>query len=204
MNELLIWMEGVSRPVLYLALGAGAAVENVVPAIPADTFVALGGLLSALGALNARTVFFVTWACNVVSALVIYRLSYLHGRGFFDKGVGRHFLRPHQMERMQHFYDRWGTPAIFFTRFLPGVRSIVPVFAGVTLQGWLPVTVPLAIASAIWYGALVGLGRWAGQNLDLLSALLGRLNSTLGVAAVVLTVLVALWWWRSRRPPPLP
>jgi membrane protein DedA with SNARE-associated domain len=201
MSELLAWMEGISRPVLYLALGAGAAIENLVPAVPADTFVALGGLLSALGTVSARNVFLVTWACNVVSALVVYRLSYRHGRGFFDEGLGRHLLRPHQMERMQNFYDRWGTPAIFFTRFLPGVRSIVPVFAGVTLQGWLPVAAPIAVASAIWYGALVWLGAWAGSNLGLLTGLLGRLNSALGIAALVVTLLAVLWWWRSRRPP---
>lgn len=201
MSEFLAWMEGLSRPVLYLALGVGAALENVVPAVPADTFVALGGLLSSIGALDARTVFLVTWSCNVVSALVVYRLSYRHGRGFFDEGRGRHLLRPHQMARMERFYDRWGTPAIFFTRFLPGVRSIVPVFAGVTLQGWIPVALPVVAASAIWYGALVWLGAWAGENLPLLGSLLDRLNSALGLAALLVVGGAVLWWWRSRHPP---
>lgn len=201
MSEFLAWMEGLSRPVLYLALGVGAALENVLPAVPADTFVALGGLLSSIGALDARTVFLVTWSSNVVSALVVYRLSYRHGRGFFDEGLGRHLLRPHQMARMERFYDRWGTPAIFFTRFLPGVRSIVPVFAGVTLQGWIPVALPVVAASAIWYGALVWLGAWAGENLPLLGSLLDRLNSALGLAALLVVGCAVLWWWRSRHPP---
>jgi membrane protein DedA with SNARE-associated domain len=199
--DFLEWMTGIPAPVLYLVLGAGAAMENIVPAVPADTFVALGGLLSAVGEVSARGVFLATWICNVASALVVYRLAYRHGRGFFADGWGRHVLRPHQMERMQRFYDRWGTPAIFFTRFLPGVRSVVPVFAGVSHQGWVPVAVPIAVASAIWYGALVWIGVWAGQRLGLLRELLGRLNSVLGIAAVVVTLLVLVWWWRSRHPP---
>ena len=201
MEDFLAWMTGIPAPVLYVALGAGAAVENIVPAIPADTFVALGGLLSAVGDVSARGIFIATWLCNVVSALVVYRLAYRHGRGFFADGWGRHVLRPHQMERMEQFYARWGTPAIFFTRFLPGVRSVVPVFAGATLQGWLPVAIPIAVASAIWYGALVWIGAWAGQRLGLLDELLGRLNSTLGIAALVVTVAALVWWWRSRHPP---
>lgn len=201
MEDFLAWMTGIPAPVLYFVLGAGAAIENVVPAVPADTFVALGGLLSAVGNVSARGIFFATWLCNVGSALVVYRLAYRHGRGFFAEGFGRHVLRPHQMARMQRFYDRWGTPAIFFTRFLPGVRSVVPVFAGVSLQGWVPVAVPIAVASAIWYGALVWLGAWAGQRLGLLREMLGRLNSVLGVAAVVVALLAVVWWWRSRRPP---
>lgn len=201
MSAFLEWMSGISGPLLYLLLGVGAALENIVPAVPADTFVALGGLLSAVGSLSARWVFLSTWLFNVASALLVYRLSYRHGQSFFAAGWGRHLLRPHQMERMQRFYDRWGTPAIFLTRFLPGIRSIVPIFAGVTLQGWLPVGAPIALASAIWYGALVWLGAWAGQNLDRLAALLSNVNDVLLALAVVVTLFVSVWWWRSRHPP---
>ena len=69
-----------------------------------------------------------------------------------------------------------GTPAIFVTRFLPGIRSVVPVFAGVTHQGWLPVALPIALASGIWYGGLVWLGAWAGSNVDRLTGVLDRIN----------------------------
>jgi membrane protein DedA with SNARE-associated domain len=170
-----------------------------VPAVPADTFVALGGLLSAVGTLSARWVFAATWLCNVASALVMYRLGYAHGRSLFGTPVGRYVLKPHQLERMATFYARWGLPAIFFTRFLPGVRSVVPVFAGITRQRWLPVALPIAAASAIWHGALVWLGMWAGANLDLLDRLLGRLQGTLGVLAILVAALAAAWWWRSRQ-----
>jgi membrane protein DedA with SNARE-associated domain len=194
-------MAGIPGPVLYAVLGLGAALENVVPAVPADTFVALGGLLSVVGGVSARGVFLATWVCNVASALVVYRLAYRHGQGFFERGVGRHLLRPHQMTRMRVFYERWGTPALFLTRFLPGVRSFTPVFAGATHQGWLPVAAPIALASAIWYGALVWLGAWAGERLGLLGDVLGRVNSALGIAALVVAILVGVWWWRSRHPP---
>ena len=84
----------------------GSALENVVPAIPADTFVALGGFLSVVGELQARWVFLITWVFNVTSALVMYRLGYWHGRPFFERGLGRHLLNPHQLNRMAAFYAR--------------------------------------------------------------------------------------------------
>ncbi|MGD2044576.1 MAG: DedA family protein [Gemmatimonadota bacterium] len=201
MHQLLAWMDRLASPTLYLLLGAGSAVENVFPAIPADTFVALGGLMSAIGELEARWVFVVTWLCNVGSALVVYRLSYRHGRGFFESGWGRHLLKPYQMDRMAEFYDRWGTPALFLTRFLPGVRSVTPVFAGVTHQGWLPVALPIATASAIWYGGLVWLGMFAGNNLDRLASLLDDINLWLGVVALVVILALFAWWWHTRHQP---
>jgi membrane protein DedA with SNARE-associated domain len=200
-SAFLHWMSAVPDPLLYLLLGVGAGLENVIPAIPADTFVALGGLLSEVGTLSATGVFLSTWLLNVASALVTYRLAYRHGQVFFERGWGRHLLKPHQMERMGRFYARWGTSAIFLTRFLPGIRSVVPIFAGATLQGWLPVAAPIALASGIWYGALVWLGAWAGQNLDVLAVLLSDVNDVLLGVAIVVTMLVAAWWWSSRRPP---
>jgi len=201
MNELLQWMLGIPRGVTYLMLGVGAALENVFPAVPADTFVALGGLLSALGNLDARIVFLATWLSNVGSALVMYRLGYTHGRPFFEEGFGRRLLAPRQMERMEAFYHRWGLFALFFTRFLPGLRSIVPIFAGVTLNGFVPVAIPLTVASGIWYGGLVWLGVVTGRNLEVLTSLLDRVGLVLGLAAAVLLVAIGAWWWRTRGSP---
>ena len=199
-DDFLSWVDGVPHVLVYLGLGAGAAVENLVPAVPADTFVVIGGFLSALGDLEARWVFTATWLFNVGSALVTYRLGYTLGRPSFESGMGRRLLNAHQLDRMTRFYARWGIFAIFFTRFLPGLRAVVPVFAGVSHVGFVPVAVPLAAASAIWYGALVWLGAVAGSNLPLVRSRLSGVNRGLLAVAVVVTAAALLWWWRTRRP----
>lgn len=201
MTDFISWMNGLPDVLVYVSLAVGAALENILPAVPADTFVALGGFLAGAGDLDARWVALGTWLANVTTALVVYRLSYVHGPSFFGDGLGRYVMRPHQMERMARFYDRWGLPAIFVSRFLPGVRAVVPVFVGATHQPWARVAPPIAVASGIWYGGLVWLGLWAGQNLDALSNALGRVNSTLAIGAGAVTALVALWWMMTRRRP---
>lgn len=197
-RAVLAWFRDLPNPAIYLLLGAGAGIENVIPAVPADTFVVLGGFLSAIGDLDVRWVFLVTWLCNVASALMMYRVGLRHGEAFFRTGVGRHLLNSHQMERMSAFYARWGTPAIFFTRFLPGLRAVVPVFAGVTHQPLLPVALPLAAASALWYGALVWAGALAGRNVDRVLERVGSVNVWLLVAAGVIFAAAFGWWWRTR------
>lgn len=185
--------------VVYVGLGLGAAIENVLPAIPADTFVLLGGFLAAARpALEARWIWVSTWLLNAGSALLLYRVGHTHGRSFFERGWGRRLLNPHQMERMQAFYDRFGTPAVLFTRFLPGLRSIVPVFAGVTHQRPGPVAAAVLTASAIWYGVLVWAGTVAGHNLEAVQAAVGDVNVVLLAVAVAIGVAVAGWWWRTR------
>ncbi len=200
MAEVLAWMNGLPHPLVYVALAAGAAIENIVPAIPADTFVALGGLLAGAGDLQARWVALGTWSANVAGAWVVYRLSWAHGAPFFRAGWGRYLVRPHQMRRVETFYERWGTPAIFVSRFLPGVRAAVPVFAGATHQPWPRFVIPLALASGIWYGGLVQLGLLLGHNLDRLGSVLSGVNRTLAVVAVVVLLVLVVWWLRTRHP----
>lgn len=190
-------------PVLiYVTIGAGAGVENVFPPVPADTFVLLGAFLAESGRADPLLVFLVTWICNVTSAVLVYRLAHRYGHGFFTTRVGHWLLRPKQLETIGIFYQRWGTPAIFVSRFLPAFRALVPVFAGVTHVPLLRVLPPLAVASALWYGTLVYLGALASRNWNAIMTFFTQFSAGLLAVASVLIVLVAAWWVRSRREHP--
>jgi membrane protein DedA with SNARE-associated domain len=149
-------------------------------------------------------VFLATWGGNVATALIVYGSARRFGPQFFSRGPGSRLLRPRQLHRLAVFYQRWGPWAIFITRFLPGFRAVVPVFAGVTHQRFLPVAVPLVAASALWYGLLTWAGAVAGQNLDAILEWVGQVNRGLLIVSAVLASALALWWRRSHREPDSP
>jgi membrane protein DedA with SNARE-associated domain len=194
------WVAGLPPVLIYLVIGIGAAVENVIPPIPADTFVLLGAFIAESGRANPLVVFLVTWVCNVLAAVGVYTLAWHHGEHFFATRFGRLLLQPRQMQQIDRFYERFGVPAIFVSRFLPAFRALVPVFAGVTHVSLMKLLPPLAIASALWYGALVYMGAAAGRNWDAIMSFFGRASSWLLAIAAILIALVAVWWWRTRRP----
>jgi membrane protein DedA with SNARE-associated domain len=200
LERLLTTLATLPPLLIYVFIGAGSAVENFVPPVPADTFVLLGAFLSAGGRANPWTVFWVTWLMNVGSASLVYFLAHRYGRTFFaEHHLGKLLINEKQMTQISGFYKRWGTPAIFMSRFLPAFRAMVPVFAGVTHVPFLRVFVPLAAASALWYGALVYLGAIAGQNWDAIMSFFSRASSLLLAIAVVLLVGFAYWWVKSRK-----
>ncbi len=201
MSAALDWLAGLPGWLVYLLLGVGAAFENLVPPVPADTFVVVGGLLASRDVVDPYWTFALVWAANVGTALLVYGLGYKHGRGFFERGLGRHLLNEHQLQRIRRFYRRFGLAAIFFARFLPGLRAVVPAFAGVSHQPFLRVAIPVAVASGIWYGVLVWAGLIAGRNLARVEAWLQDTNRGLLALALVLGALIAWWWWRTRHPP---
>ena len=167
--------------------------------MPADTFVLFGAFLAAAGRSDPWLVFLSTWLANIASAFGVYFLARRHGKSFFSKGIGHWLVHPRQMAQIEQFYKRWGVPAIFLSRFLPGLRAMVPVFAGVTHVPFGRLAVPLATASGIWYGVLVYIGTTAGRNWDQIVSAFER-YSRIGLwVAVPLLVLIGWWWWHSRR-----
>lgn len=187
---------------LYLILGLGAAVENIIPPVPADTFVLAGAFLAARGAADPWLVFLATWLFNVASAVGVYAVARTYGRRFFKMPLARWLLREHQLDQIGGFYMRYGIPAIFMSRFLPAWRAMVPVFAGVSGMSAWKVVPPMAIASGLWYGVLVYIGAVMGRNLSAIVETFNDVNSVLLWVALSLVALVGFWWWRSRHPRP--
>ena len=199
MDRILSFLSELPPLLLYLVLGVGAAVENVLPVVPADTVIVTGGFVAGLGAGKVMAVFLTVWGFNVAGALAVYAVGRRYGPEFFTTGRGRNLLAEKQMRRLEAFYARWGVAAIFVGRGLPGFRALVPVFAGVAGLGWARVVPPLAVASAIWYGALVRLGHLFGNNVDAVREAMSRANRGLLATSVVLAVVLVAVWWRARR-----
>lgn len=191
-------LESAPEAVVYLVLGAAAALENVVPPIPADVVILFGGLLAGRGVARVEFVFLAVWACNVGGALGVYLVGRVYGPAFFQGRWGRLILRPGQVARLNAFYRRFGFGVIFVSRFLPMFRAVVPVFAGVAGIGFLRTAIPMAVASGLWYGLIVWIGATAGRNWEEIVGVLDSAGRWLWLVALVAAAGVARWWWRSR------
>ena len=201
MDRLLDFLEALPPGLVYVVLGLGAATENVLPPVPADTFVLFGGFVAARGIARVEWVFVATWLSNVASAYLVYLVGYRHGIRFFQTPLGSRVLSPGQLDRVDAFYERWGVLALFGTRFLPGLRAVVPVFAGVARLRGRVVAPPMLLASAVWYGALTYLGATAGANLEEIQARVSQANRAFLLLALLLIGLLLLWWRRTRSAP---
>ncbi len=185
---------------VYVLIGAGAALENILPPVPSDVMVVLGGVLADRGVVRPAPVFFCAWGSNVVLAVGVYGMSRRYGRDVFSRRWAHWLLRPHQLAQLDAFYRRFGIGAIFVSRFLPVFRVLVPAFAGVSGVGFFRTTIPVATASALWYAVLVGAGIFASRNVPRIIGVLGHVNGWLLGAATLGLVAIGVWWWRSRHP----
>lgn len=152
--------------------------------------------------MNAWLVFVLTWAANVASGAAVYALARRHGalvtRGF----LGRHIFTPNTVAHIEEQYRRHGAYGIFISRLLPVWRGVVMPFAGIARVSPARALVPMALASAAYYGALTYLVSKLGTNLEDVLRLIRHVNLVLAIVAGVLIVVIVLWIIRRRRTRP--
>jgi membrane protein DedA with SNARE-associated domain/uncharacterized tellurite resistance protein B-like protein len=184
---------------VYAVLALLAAVENVIPPVPSDAAVALGAFLSIRGLTTPVGVFFVTWLANLAGAAAVYLVARRYGRRLFATSTGRRLLAPRSLAVIEREYLRFGVAGIFISRFLPGIRAVVPPFAGLVGLSAVRTLVPMGVASAIWYGGITILGTVIGSEWDRISRIISGVNRTMGLLTLALIALGILWYLRRRK-----
>lgn len=172
------WIRAVG-PFAYFVLAVAAALEYVVPPFPGDTVVLLGGVYAVRGEKSWLLVFLVIIAGSVVGAAV----NYFIGR-WLDVKVEHRLERKailgmslDQLLTVEARMRKRGGWLLLFNRFIPGVRGLLFVAAGMSNMP-LPRVLGLGAISAAAHTAVVlGVGMALGGNVERIEAVAARYQS---------------------------
>lgn len=198
MHAVLERLAALPPAALYAVLAVASALENFFPPLPTDTVVAFGSFLAARGDATMLGAFLATWTGNVSGAMGVYALGRRYGAAEMRRRM-RHFGGAEAERRLEHFHRRRGLVALFLSRFLPGVRALVPPFAGALRMHPVPVFVVIGGASALWYGLITVLAYEAGADWNALRDSVAALSRTAAIVAGVVVVVAGAAWLLLRR-----
>lgn len=201
LDAVIHWLTNLEPVTLYVAIAFLSAFENFFPPFPSDGVIAFGSFLVARAHGSLLTVFLLGLTGNVLGAALTYFLARRYGSSALMHRLEK-YAGPTAEERMKKLYARYGVGALFVSRFLPGVRAIVPPFAGAMRLPAAQVMGALTAASAVWFGLITILAFRAGDDWDVLQKHLVRSGSVVGIVAIAIVVIaVIVWWVRKKRSP---
>lgn len=190
------WLGDLPLSSLYAAIAVLSAFENFFPPFPSDAVIAFGSFLADRAHGSAVTVFLLGWLGNVTGAGITYTLGRRYGAKVFLRRIEK-YAGPDAESRIKKLHKKYGFWGLFVSRFLPGVRAIVPPFAGAMRLPAFKVMLSVATASAVWFGLITFLAFRAGDNWDLVQHYLIRSGKVAGAAAIGIVVLaIAIWLWQ--------
>lgn len=182
-------------PVTYLVIFAMAAIDVVLPVLPAEATVTAAAVLAGQGTLS------VAWVMVAagVGAFVGDNVAYWIGRAA-GRPLVRRVLRGNtsQLDGVQEQFHKRGGVFIIIGRFVPGGRTAVAIGAGVLHFSWLQFVVYDAVAASIWavQAALPGyIGGALIQDQPWLAMVFGFVLSGLLAGSIAL----AQRWWDRRQ-----
>ncbi len=173
-------------------LGIPVGTELVVPA---------AGAAAATGHLsNVWLVATVATFGEIVGGLILYAIGYAGGRPFVARW-GRYLkLDEKKLDRFHEFYERYGNVVVFVCRFLPFVRGVSALPAGVSRMQKRYFLAYTAAGSAIFCFILAWLGSELGAHFDEIIPRIHRFSAVFALLiAVVVIVFVAQGIVRARR-----
>lgn len=185
------YISGQGAVFLYIFLFISAIMENLFPPVPGDTVTALGAFLVGTGKLNMILVFLCTTTGSVLGFLFLFLIS----RKFFSGKVLKKkpsWFPEDSIRTAKRRLGKYGYFVILFNRFLPGIRSVISISAGLLQMNPLYVFILSLISAAawniIWMAAGYGLGNnWETVKIKL-TEIIGRYNMIAGgiICAVIL------------------
>ena len=198
LHSLTGWLGDLPLGSLYLAIGVLSAFENFFPPFPSDAVIAFGSFLADRAHGSAITVFLLGWFGNVAGAGITYTLGRRFGSKAFLRRIEK-YAGPDAEVRIKRLHKKYGFTGLFVSRFLPGVRAIVPPFAGAMRLPAFKVMLSVASASAVWFGLITFLAFRAGDNWDVVERYIVRSGKVAGMIAIAIVVLsVGIWLWKRQ------
>ena len=146
--------------------------SGIVPApLPGDSLLFLAGAFGATSAasndphLNLVVVMIGAFVAAVAGAEIGYWIGSRFGVKLFKPGA--RFFKMEYLERAHAFFEERGPRAIVLARFIPFVRTIVPMLAGTSEMKHHKFFVANVIGAAIWTIGITLLGFWLGKSIDI-------------------------------------
>ena len=198
MHDLRTGLGTLPEPLLYGALLLAAFAENIFPPLPADTVVALGAFVAARGNGSAFGAWGATMVGNIGGAMLMFTLGKRHGMPWLAKRMPSVFAGKASEKFIERF-NRQGIGAVVVSRFLPGVRAVVPPVAGALGVGAVRAALAMALASGVWYGLVCWLAFRAGADAEILLARIAQHQRTVGLVAGAIVVVGGIWFFARRR-----
>tara|TARA_B100000212_G_scaffold260270_1_gene200197 strand:+ start:1741 stop:2394 length:654 start_codon:yes stop_codon:yes gene_type:complete len=154
--------------IAYLFIGFAMFLENIIPPIPSEIIMPLGGFFVYRGDLNFFILVLFGLLGTVLGSLPWYYLGKLLNEKKIAKFIenrGRFLgITSKDLNKSQIWFDKYGVSLVFWGRLIPGIRTLISVPAGIELMPFNRFLIWTTLGSLIWVIFLSFAGYLFGEN----------------------------------------
>lgn len=187
------FITGIMNKYGYVGIIFLIAIENIFPPIPSEVILTLGGFMTTQEniTMNLFGVIIASTIGSVIGAILLYYVGYLLNKDrlikLCDSRLGRILrLKKEDIIKSTNNFEKNGNITVFYSRFIPIVRSLISIPAGINKMKFGLFLIYTIIGSFLWNTVLCGLGNLVGENYMMVANIFSKYSK-------IILILLIIW-----------
>lgn len=188
----------------YFGIFLLIAVENIFPPIPSEVILLFGGFMTTYTKLNIVGVVIAATLGSVAGAIVLYYIGKILNKDRLKKivrgKIGKILrLKETDIDKADAWFDTKGQKTVFFCRFIPIVRSLISIPAGMSEMNLKKFLIYTTLGSAIWNVVLTIAGSIASKNWEKVLGFFDQYSHIVMGLLIIIFVIFIITFYKKKR-----
>ncbi len=191
----------------YIGILLLIALENLFPPIPSEIILTFGGFMTQRpdSELSIIGVILFSTLGSIIGAFVLYYAGKILNKDRLKKIVSGKIgkvlcLNVNDIEKADKWFDTKGNKTVFFCRFVPIIRSLISIPAGMSEMNVMKFTFYTTIGSLIWNTVLIILGSIVGENWETVVNIIDTYSHITLIILIIIFILgVSIFYYQKRK-----
>ncbi len=179
------------------------ALENIFPPIPSEVILLFGGFMTTYTKLNLFGVVIASTLGSLLGAIALYFVGKILNKERLKKIVNGKIgkvlrLKASDIDKADHWFDTKGNKTVFFCRFIPIVRSLISIPAGMSEMPMGKFLLYTTTGTLIWNTVLSLLGNKVGENWEDILLIFENYSHIVAIVLVII-FLVGIYYFYHKK-----
>lgn len=187
----------------YIGIFLLIMLENLFPPIPSEIILTFGGFMTIESSMNLVGVILVATMGSLIGGIILYYIGKIFNVDTLIKIVKSKYgkllrVKPKDIKAADKWFDEKGNKTVFFCRFIPIVRSLISIPAGMSEMPMYKFIIYTFCGSAIWNTMLVLVGAFAGDKKEFIIDIIDKSSYVILIMLIILFILFIVWFYKFR------
>ena len=179
-------------------------IENIFPPIPSEVVLLFGGFMTTYSKLNLFGMIIFSTLGSTVGAIVLYYIGKILNKERLKKIVSGKIgkvlrLKASDIEKADKWFDTKGNKTVFFCRFIPVVRSLISIPAGMSEMIMSKFLLYTITGSLIWNTVLLFVGSKVGENWKKIEQIMSQYSHIILIILIIAFIGFVIYHFSNKK-----
>ncbi len=179
-------------------------IENVFPPIPSEVILLFGGFMTTYTKLGILGMVIASTLGSVCGGIALYYIGRIFNKERLKRILSGRLgkilrLKNSDIDNADHWFDTKGQKTVFFCRFVPLVRSLISIPAGMSEMPMIKFLIYTTLGSLIWNIILITLGNILGSNWKSILGIFDTYSHLVVILLGLIFIIFIIWFYKRRK-----